>query len=99
MLRHVVLFRWRADAAAAAKAAVATGLAALPAEIDTIRAYRFGPDVGLAADNFDFAVVADFDDEAGYLAYRDHAAHRQLIAEHIAPIVATRVAVQYVTGG
>jgi hypothetical protein len=40
-------------------------------------------------------VVADFDDQAGCLAYRDHAAHTQLIADRIAPIISDRAAVQY----
>ena len=75
---------------------MSAGLGELPGMIDTIRAYRFGPDVGLAESNFDYAVVADFDDEAGYLAYRDHEAHRELIARHIAPILAERAAVQHV---
>lgn len=96
MFRHVVMFRWTADAGDEAKAAVTAGLGQLPGAIDTIRAYRFGPDAGLAEGNFDYAVVADFDDEAGYLVYRDHHAHQQLIADHIAPIVAERAAVQHV---
>ncbi len=45
--------------------------------------------------NFDFAVVADFDDAGSYLAYRDHPAHRAVIDERIRPIMAGRSAVQY----
>lgn len=97
MFRHVVMFTWTVDATDAAKAAVSAGLARLPEEIDTIRAYRFGPDAGVNEGNHDFVVVADFDDVAGYLIYRDHRAHRRLIDEHIAPILATRAAVQYDT--
>lgn len=96
MFRHVVMFRWSPDATDEAKAAVTAGLAELPGAIDAIRAYRFGPDHGLAETNFDYVVVADFDDEAAYLAYRDDETHQQLIRERIAPIVAERVAVQYV---
>ncbi len=95
MLRHVVLLRWRDDATDEQVAAVADGLAALPAAIDTIRAYRIGPDAGINDGNLHYAVVADFDDEAGYLVYRDHPAHQALIAERIAPILAERAAVQY----
>ena len=42
-------------------------------------------------------MVADFDDVEGHVIYRDHPAHRAVIAERIAPIVAERVAVQYET--
>ena len=45
--------------------------------------------------NFDFAVVADFDDAESYLAYRDHPAHRAIIEQVINPITRQRVGVQY----
>ncbi|MFD2348370.1 Dabb family protein [Nonomuraea ferruginea] len=45
--------------------------------------------------NHDFAVVADFDSEDDYRAYRDHPRHQAVIAEHIKPILATRAAVQF----
>ena len=95
MLRHVVMFRWTPEASADAKAEVAAGLAALPTVIETIRAYRFGPDAGLAEGNWDFVVVADFADTDGYLVYRDHVVHQALIANAIRPIVAERAALQY----
>ncbi len=97
MFRHVVMFRWNPEVGDAEQAAVATGLAGLPAAIETIRAYRFGADARLAPDNWDFVVVADFDDEAGYLVYRDHPAHQAVIADAIKPAISARAAVQYVT--
>ncbi len=96
MFRHVVMFRWNPDASAEAKALVASGLAELPDAIETIRAYRFGPDAGLAEGNWDFVVVADFDDRDGYVVYRDHMIHQALITERIRPVVAERAALQYV---
>ena len=51
-----------------------------------------GPDAGINEGNYDFAVVADFDDADGYLGYRDHPAHRAVVDKHITPIVATRAA-------
>lgn len=95
MLRHVVMFRWTADATDMQRAELRAALEELPALIPAIRAYHVGPDAGINAGNFEFAVVADFDDAAGYLAYRDHPDHQRVIAEHIAPIVEQRAAVQY----
>lgn len=40
-------------------------------------------------------VTADFDNVAGYLAYRDHPRHREIVANYIAPIRAEGAAVQY----
>lgn len=95
MFRHVVMFRWVDGATDDDKAAVSAQLAALPALVGTIREYRFGPDAGVNDGNCDFAVVADFDDVDGYLAYRDHPEHRRVLRDHIAPILAERHAVQY----
>ena len=51
---------------------------------------------GLAEGNYDFAVVADFEDTESYLAYRDHPAHRAIVEEVIEPpITRHRASVQY----
>ena len=64
--------------------------------VDSIRAYHVGPDAGVnPGKNYDFAVVADFDDADGYLAYRDHPAHRAVVENYVEPIVARRAYVQY----
>ena len=96
MLRHVVLFTWKADASDVEIRAFAEGLAALPGRIPEIRSYRFGPDAGLAGGgNDDFALVADFDDAEAYRRYAEHPAHRHVIAELLWPILGGRHAVQY----
>ncbi|HEY1343730.1 MAG TPA: Dabb family protein [Streptosporangiaceae bacterium] len=95
MFRHVVLFTWTEDATAAQKHALAGELRKLPSVIDAIRLYHVGPDAGLNPGNFDFAVVADFDDADGYLAYRDHPVHREVVEKYLNPIVTRRAAVQY----
>ncbi len=98
MLRHVVLFTWTPEATQEQRQVVAAELRKLPGVIAGLRGYEVGPDAGINRGNFDFAVVADFDDRDGYLGYRDHPAHRAVIDRYITPIVATRAAVQYETG-
>jgi hypothetical protein len=39
--------------------------------------------------------VADFDDAGGYLAYRDHPAHRKVVEDYLSPIMASRASAQY----
>lgn len=95
IFRHVVLFRFRPEASAAQLAALERALAALPGQVPQIRAYRFGADAGLVSGNFDFAIVADFDDSESFRAYVDHPAHQRLVAEHVRPLTAERAAVQY----
>ena len=95
MFRHVVLFRWTGEATGEQKRALHDELPKMPPAIDVIRAYRFGPDAGVNAANFDYAVVADFDDKDGYVTYRDHPVHRALVENYVSPIVASRAAVQF----
>jgi Stress responsive A/B Barrel Domain len=96
MFRHVVLLRWNDAATPEQRLAVLDGLRALPAQIPEIRSYAVGVDAGMATEgNSDLAVVADFDDVAGYLVYRDHPVHQEVIARTIRPILASRAAIQH----
>lgn len=95
MIRHVVLFTWTAEATDEQKLRVAVELRTLPPLMTGLRAYRAGPDAGIAEGNYDFAVVADFEDTESYLAYRDHPAHRAVVEQAIGPIRAARASVQF----
>jgi hypothetical protein len=75
-------------------AAIEQGLATLRGRLPTLRAYAFGRDVGLREGNADFAVVADFDDEAGWRSYSEDPEHRRVIEELIVPVTEVRSAVQ-----
>jgi hypothetical protein len=96
MYRHVALFRWTADATDEERRRVPEALAGLPATIPEIRAYSFGPDVGGADGHWDFAVIADFDDRAGWQAYQDHPDHQRVVRDVVAPIRAERATLQYI---
>lgn len=98
MFRHVVVFTWKPEATEDQRRAVGERLAGLPGKIPELRGYRYGDDAGLSPGNADFGVVADFDDVDGYVTYRDHPEHRAIIDTYIAPIVASRVAVQFDAG-
>ena len=50
---------------------------------------------GLREGNWDYAVVADFDDADGWRAYTAHPAHRQVLVELIEPVVGERAAAQF----
>jgi hypothetical protein len=94
--RHVVLLRFE-GASDEQIDAVVSALRGLPAVLPSLRSYVVGRDAGInpGAGNFDVAVVADCDDVDGYVAYRDHPAHRKVIDELITPILTARAAVQH----
>jgi hypothetical protein len=95
MIRHTVLFTWKPEATEEEKQRVATEVAKLPSIVPSVRAFASGTDAGVNQGNFEFAVTADFDDEAGYLAYRDDPGHREVVERYIAPILDRRAAVQF----
>lgn len=95
MLRHVVLFRWIPEATDRQKQQVTEELRGLPPLLTGLRSFHAGPDAGIIEGNFDFAVVADFEDTAAYLAYRDHPAHRAIVQQVTTPITKERAAIQY----
>ncbi len=95
MFRHVALFRFKSEATAEQRRAVADGLRSLRDQIPELRDYRVGPDAGISDANADFAVVADFDDADGYRVYAMHPAHEAVAAAAVRPILAERTAVQY----
>jgi hypothetical protein len=87
--------RWKPGTSDAQKQAVREGLAALRAAIPEIRSYQFGDDAAIVQGNFEFAIVADFENATDFQTYTTHDAHQKLIAELIRPILQDRAAVQY----
>jgi Stress responsive A/B Barrel Domain len=95
MIRHVVLFGWDDEMTDEMEAQFAAELTALAPTLAGLRSYHAGADAGLIEGNFDFAVVADFDDADSYLAYRSNAEHQDIIRRFSAPHARTRASVQY----
>jgi hypothetical protein len=95
MIRHCVLLRFVDEAEPEQRQAVVDALAELPGCIDAIGRYQFGLDAGLADGNWDLGVTADFADAAAYAVYSGHPDHIRVITDHIKPILADRVAVQF----
>ena len=95
MIRHVALFRLKTGMPAGTQQALEDGLFLLAQTIQSISAYHYGPDLSLKEGNFDFAVVADFEDETAYRTYADHPAHVEFIKEQVAPVISERAALQF----
>ena len=95
MLRHVVMLSWNDDVDDDHVSAAGAALDTLPGKIDVIRSYVHGADLGISEGNFDYVVVADFDDADGYAVYRDHPDHQAVIQQYIAGHIEQRAAVQY----
>ncbi len=97
MFRHVVVLTLTPEATDDQRSVLMTALRRLPDSIAAIRHYSAGLDAGIDRGNADVVAVGDFDDQAGYVEYRDHPAHQQVITDFILPILASRTAIQYET--
>lgn len=81
LLRHVVLFAFRDDAAAEAVDAVVAGFHALPAAIPGILAYEWGTNVSPEGlnDGFTHCFTLSFASAADRDTYLNHPAHQQFV--------------------
>ena len=95
MIRHCVLFKWNDEVDDAKRVAFLEGLVELLETHEAVRGAAYGNDAGINAGNHDFAVTVDFDDEAGFVSYRDDGGHQAFIASLVRPILETRAAVQF----
>ncbi len=92
MLRHVSCLTL---SAAADLDAIEHALRALPARLPQLLDYRVGRDAGIDVGNATFVVVADFEDQEGYVVYRDDEEHKRIATELIRPHLVARSAAQY----
>jgi hypothetical protein len=95
MLHHVICLRFRDGTTDEQVDQLVDGLMGLRGQIDTIRSMRMGRDLRIRPDNFEFASLIEFDDEDGYLHFRDHPAHQQVVQDYIRPIIAERAGVVF----
>lgn len=94
MLKHVVLFKFKAETTAADIDKLATGLGALPEIISEIHEFVFGRDVVRSERSYDFGLVSSFDDRAALDAYAIHPEH-QLVVAHVKQICSSVVAIDF----
>jgi len=95
MLRHIAMFRLKDDAPEGTLESLSIGLSRLPERIPEIASYRYGPDLGLREGNFDFVVVAEFENQDDFISYANHPDHQAFIRDALTPVVAERVAIQF----
>lgn len=90
---HVAVFTWREGTTPEEVARVEAELARMPSVVPALRAYHFGPNLGLRPGTADFSVVAVIE-QAELGSYLDHPEHRRVVREVISPLLASRTAVQ-----
>ncbi len=87
MIRHIVLMKWKENTPDQAVRAVSDAFARLPPLIPEIRAYKFGPDLGIYPGNADYLLVADFDNQEDFKSYANNQDHIELMKSVSMPIM------------
>lgn len=80
-LKHAVFFKFKDDASPEAVKEVEDAFAALPAKIDTIKAFEWGKNNSPERHSHDFThcFMVTFADDAGRAAYLPHADHKAFV--------------------
>lgn len=77
----------------------ANALSTLPDQINVLRNFRCGPDVGITDGAWDYTVIAILDEANSYLAYHDHPAQAAVLRDLIAPIISEAARIQFKSDG
>jgi hypothetical protein len=99
VILHVVALRWKDGVSNDDVARLCNELITFRGRVDCLIDYRFGPDLGLRPGNADFGIVALVESPEALAAYLDHPAHQLLVKDVIAPMSASRTAVQITVEG
>ncbi len=87
MIKHIVLLNWKQGVSKDQIDRVTAALSALKGELSALVSYEFGEDLGIYSGNADYALVAEFEDEAALKAYVGHPLHQALMSEVTGPIM------------
>jgi hypothetical protein len=86
VLTHIVLITAAPDTTDEQVDAMVAGLRSLPGQIDEIRTYEVGRDLGLAEGNATVAIQATFASPEELDAYVVHPAHQKVVTELVRPV-------------
>lgn len=96
MIKHVVLLHWKDGASQQQIEALTAGLSQLAQQIPEIISYSFGPDAGIFRGNADYALIAEFNNEADLKAYVFHPSHQQFMNDVAGPLLASFQSMQFI---
>jgi Stress responsive A/B Barrel Domain len=96
MIIHVVAFRWKEGIPAGQIVSVKEQLTEFAASLPEVKSYRCGSDVRVSdMQNFDFAIVAEFDSVDDWRVYDKHPRHQEIRAGATGPWIEARASVQF----
>ena len=98
MIRHVVLFRFRAEADSRLRQGVLDRLAALPSHFPEMQRFGLGENVSERDDSFSHVMTMEFTSVEVLRAYLNSERHDALVRDWFAPNVSARAIASYSVG-
>ncbi|HZY50752.1 MAG TPA: Dabb family protein [Devosia sp.] len=92
--RHITLVRFKPEVSETDRLAYAEAIGAL--HRNSVRPVAAGPNVGSGPNHYEFAIVADFADEAAFRAYLASPEHKAYVEAFGKPMVAQLAVVQQI---
>ncbi|NRB39239.1 MAG: Dabb family protein [Pseudomonadales bacterium] len=94
MIKHIVLLKWNKVLNAEELKRLNSGFSALAEKIEEIQSYQYGPDLNFYRGNADYALIAEFVDQAALDRYVKHDLHQRFLSELAGPLLASFMSVQ-----
>ena len=95
MIRHTVLFRFRAWTTNQDREAVLSGLAKLPSMFPAMRSFGMGPNISQRDQTFSHVMTMEFEDRDQLEGYLNSPAHEMFVSDHFRPNVEQRAIASY----
>lgn len=95
MLTHVVIFTWIAGVGPQKIECLGEALDQLAIYVTGPSRILHGSDLNIRDGNGDYALVATFPDQEAWAAYQADPAHKAFVRDHVTPILASRVTIQF----
>lgn len=97
MIRHMVVFTFKPDAAPEKTAALLKEYESFPSVHPGMKNFSVGRNISERDQSFQWGFSVDFESEADLKAYLNSALHEEHVVERFRPIVEQRAIVSYVT--
>ncbi|MBH0130649.1 Dabb family protein [Salinibacterium sp. NK8237] len=94
MVTHIGLLTLKEGTTDESREAIGQGLLGLLGQINGLTRVQIGNDLGLKEGNGNVIFLLTFESEEAWRAYGAHPAHKAVIAEAIAPVIASTAFVQ-----
>ena len=95
MVTHVVIFSWVSGVTREQVEQFRQSLDQLASDLSAIAVMKHGPDLQFREGNGDYALVASFADRTAWDTYQAHPRHKAFVRDVVAPIQASRLAIQF----